>query len=188
MNNDYFNLLRNSIARCSKLDNAKSVYECGVFRGLSAGIIAEALEDTQIELKLFDTFSGIPHASKEDNMHCVGDFSNTSIELVKEKLSCYRNVSYHVGRIPDTFDLADKNICFAHLDVDVYQSYVDCLSFLNERMCIDGEIICHDYNYGSCLGANQAIDEFLLNNKNYNIFFVRNGTGDEKSIGFKRLS
>ena len=134
--------------------------EVGVYKGGTAELLA--IYKKEKPLYLFDTFEGIPHSGKHDNHHKVGDFK-TSFEEVKDRLSKYEGVSIHRGIFPqDTGKVIDNvKFSFVHLDVDVYQSYMDALNIFWPKMIKGGVIICDDYHASTCLGAKVAIDEFL---------------------------
>lgn len=137
------------------------VWECGVYRGGSAALIADAIRDTGTVLKLFDTFTGIPRVDKNDNQHQAGDFNNTNVNDV-EKLVSYDMAKTYVGIIPDTFKgLKDSRISFCHVDVDVYQSVKDCCEFVWPRLEVGGIMVFDDYDAPSCAGARLAVDEFF---------------------------
>ena len=60
---------------------------------------------------------------------------------------------------PGTSDpIKDKTFSLAHIDVDLYQSTVDCLNFFYPRMQAGGVIISHDAHLG---GVNKAFEEFF---------------------------
>ena len=139
------------------LQKGGSVYECGVYKGGTALLLAELTKDRT--LKLFDTFSGMPKVSMYD-LHKEGDFADTSLEAVKKLLKPYSHVEFHPGFIPDTFP-EDDDIVFAHVDVDIFQSVWDCCSHIVPRLRPGGIIIFDDYGFPSCPGAKKAVDEFF---------------------------
>ena len=138
------------------------VWECGVYRGGSAALIADAIRDVGPVLRLFDTFTGIPRVDKNDNQHQAGDFNNTNVEDVK-KLVSYDMAETYIGVIPDTFKgLENSCIAFCHVDVDVYQSVKDCCEFVWPRLEVGGIMVFDDYDAPSCAGARLAVDEFFM--------------------------
>lgn len=141
------------------------VVEVGVYKGGSAEVICENVVNKQIYL--FDTFSGIPFSNEFDNFHKQGDFSDTSFTFVERKLSKYNNVKIFQGIFPEkNSDIISENkFSFVHLDIDVYESYMQCLTFFYKRMSIGGIILFDDYNSNSCLGAKKAVDTFFINKK-----------------------
>lgn len=138
-------------------------WECGVYRGGTAQIMASILSESGStkELCLFDTFRGIPKADSSKDDHTVGQFSDTSVESVRKSLS-YARCKIIPGLIPDTFcEYLERRIAFAHVDVDVYQSTRDCLEFMFPRLSPGGFMIVDDYGYKMCRGVRMAVDEYF---------------------------
>lgn len=138
-------------------------WECGVYRGGTARLLADNILSNRSEknLRLFDTFSGMPTTGARD-FHVEGDFSDTSIDIVRKVLEHNEFVTFHVGKIPDTFgNETDKKISFAHIDVDIYQSVLDCCKYIYPRLSPGAVMLFDDYGYSSCPGARQAVDEFF---------------------------
>lgn len=131
--------------------------EFGVYRGGSARVIATTAP--QKTLHLFDTFQGIPEDDKLEGGHKKGDFSNTSLEQVKEFLNGF-NVVYHVGFFPQTTEgLWELQFCFAHLDADTYQSTTAAVEYVWPRLVEGGLILFDDWKWGKCRGVERAILE-----------------------------
>lgn len=173
--------LRSEMKRLSGLSllypNSK-LYECGVYTGESALQMAHEINrwtHKNIDFFLFDTYEGMPECGEFDNRHKKGDFNQTSKEIVKDKFKEFPFIKTVKGYIPDSFvGHEDDKILFAHVDVDIYKSYVDCLNFIFPRLVKSGTIYCHDYNYDSCLGAKKAIDEFTIAHSK-ELFVYENG-------------
>lgn len=139
-------------------------WECGVYKGGTAGMLAHIIKDSQkdIKLRLFDTFTGLPDADLEkDEGSWIGLFNDTSAKAVRSKIkSILPTATVYEGYIPDTFaGLEDSKIAFAHIDTDMYKSYIDCLEFIWPRMIKGGVIVFDDYGY--CPGAYKAVNEFF---------------------------
>lgn len=143
--------------------------EVGVYKGGTAELLA--IHKKERPLYLFDTFAGIPHSGKHDNHHKVGDFSEASFEGVCDRLAKYEGVFIHKGIFPqDTGKVIDDvKFSFVHLDVDVYESYLDGLNFFWPKMIKGGVIICDDYHAWTCVGAKVAVDEFLKTATQYQV-------------------
>lgn len=141
--------------------------ECGVFRGGTAMMLAKIINEqdsSDRHLHLFDTFSGMPETDPEKDLHKAGDFASTSVDEVRQRLAIEKNVSFHPGWIPETFlglDLAP--IAFAHIDVDVYRSIIDCCEYIYPRLRSGAVMVFDDYGFASCPGARQAVDDFFRN-------------------------
>ncbi len=137
--------------------------ECGVFMGGSAMVMQAALKMLSIKepsLHLFDTFQGMPDADPRYDLHKKGDFSDTSLESVRERLP---NADIHVGFIPETFSRLKylDNFSLAHIDVDLKKSVEDCLGFIWPRLQPGGWVIIDDYEAQGCPGAKLATNQFF---------------------------
>jgi O-methyltransferase len=140
------------------------VWECGVYKGGTAAMIAAILRDLESKKKLFlfDTFEGMPETDKERDWHKAGDFKDTSVESVERYVGADESCIVRKGFIPDTFQgLESSRIAFAHIDVDIYRSIRDCLGFIWPRLTLGGFIVFDDYGLPTCPGARAAVDEFF---------------------------
>ena len=138
-------------------------WECGVYKGgtarLLAGLTAAAGER---RLRLFDTFAGMPETDPDKDVHRRGDFSDTSLAAVKRVVGEDGHVRFHPGFIPQTFSgLEDECIAFAHVDVDIHQSIMDCCAFIYPRLVPGGILVFDDYGFPTCPGARAAVDAFF---------------------------
>jgi len=145
---------------------AGQFYECGVYKGGSAlllgQLVANHCKHANTELHLFDTFEGMPETDQEKDVHRRGDFSDLLFEEVRAKFKHMPHVRIHRGYIPATFaGLEDHRLAFAHIDVDIYQSVLDCCNFVYPKLNPGGTMIFDDYGFASCPGARQAVDAFF---------------------------
>jgi O-methyltransferase len=90
-----------------------------------------------------------------------GDFAQTSEAAVRALVTpAGANVAFHVGFIPDTFaGLELARLAFAHVDVDLYQSALDCIEFVYPRLVPGGILVFDDYGFPSCTRAREATDQ-----------------------------
>lgn len=142
-----------------------NIWECGVYKGGTAAMIANFLKDSRSSksLYLFDTFKGMPKTDADRDWHKEGDFSDTSIEAVREYVGCQDVCVYRKGFIPESFaGLEGETIALAHIDVDIYQSIIDCLNFIWPRLSVGGFVIFDDYGWASCPGARRAVDDYFI--------------------------
>tara|TARA_B100000029_G_scaffold297820_1_gene290993 strand:- start:919 stop:1467 length:549 start_codon:yes stop_codon:yes gene_type:complete len=151
------------------LANARSNFkgdmaEVGVFQGGSAKIICEAKKSSK--LHLFDSFEGLPEVSEIDKTRIESikfyekQFSNTELSKVKNYLSDYNNVFFYQGFFPKTAKPVENNIfSFVHLDVDLFDSTIQCLEFFYPRLEKGGIIISHDYS--SVIGVKKAFHDYF---------------------------
>jgi O-methyltransferase len=145
-----------AVKRTRKIDG--DLAEVGVYKGGSAKLICEA--NAEKSLHLFDTFTGIPEVEEIDkSLFYQGQFPS-SYEEVKNYLKNYKNICFYQGLFPDTATpIKEKKFSFVHLDVDTYQSTLNCLQFFYPRMNRGGIIISHDYI--NAAGVRKAFDEFF---------------------------
>jgi O-methyltransferase len=142
-------------------------WECGVYRGGTALMFASLLADKSDVtrrpiLRLFDTFEGMPETEPEKDFHRRGDFSDTSLETVMQRVGNPEIARFHRGFIPSSFEgLEESTIAFAHIDVDIHSSVAECCKFIYMRTTPGGFLIFDDYGFQSCPGARAAVDEFF---------------------------
>ena len=138
------------------------IWECGVYKGGTAAMMAAVLRDAKLSKKLFlfDTFEGMPETDAKRDWHKRGEFSDTSVEAVSNYVGCEEFCDVRKGYMPATFQgLESAKIALAHIDVDIYKSILDCLGFVWPRLSPGGFIIFDDYGFPSCPGARFAVDE-----------------------------
>jgi O-methyltransferase len=137
--------------------------EVGVYKGGTAVLLAQRFETAGKRLFLFDTFEGMPEsADARLDRHRAGDFDDTSLEAVTRALSRWNDVELVPGFFPETAKpAADRTFALAHVDVDIYQSVLDCCEFFYPRLSPGGAIVLDDYGQRSCPGARKAVDEFF---------------------------
>ena len=127
--------------------------EVGVYKGGTASYLTELAQKQNREIYLYDTFTGIPF--REDyEKHKVGDFGDTSFEAVRDALPYAKVVQ---GIFPESA-VEMPSIAFAHIDVDQYKSYIDCINYLKPMMVKGGIMWFDDYELE---GAKRAITELF---------------------------
>jgi O-methyltransferase len=132
------------------------IAEVGVYKGGSAKLICEIKGEKL--LHLFDTFEGLCDVGEIDNVFYKGQFVS-SYDNVKNCLKNYPNVYIYKGLFPATGEpIKHRFFSFVNLDVDTYESTLNCLNFFYERMSKGGIIISHDY---LTAGVKKAFDEFI---------------------------
>lgn len=146
-----------TVKRTKKIEG--DIAEVGVYKGGSAAVICEAKENKA--LHLFDTFQGLPGLSGFDDRSRLSFAQySASFESVKSYLGRYAGVNFYVGLFPATAEpVKNKKFSFVHLDVDLYESTLNCLKFFYPRMTRGGVILSHDYS--TLKGVKKAFDEFF---------------------------
>jgi O-methyltransferase len=142
--------------------------ECGTFRGGTAHLIAAMIQPLATKpprLHLFDTFAGMPATSvPQRDHHRPGDFSDTSLAQVQDRLRDYDFVDFHPGLIPATFSEMSSAapIAFVHVDVDIYPSVLACCEWFWPRLAEGGVMLFDDYGFPVYRNAARAaIDDYF---------------------------
>jgi len=172
--NANINILIHMIARTRALPG--DLADCGVFRGGSTVGMGLYLRQHGIAKKIygFDSFGGFPEEANADihlggaaneDRHTHG-FDGTSVESVRHKIARFglQNIELVPGFFHQTFPtLAGRQLsfCFAHLDVNLYDSYKCCLEFFYPRLVPGAVVLFDEYNDPPWPGCNKAVDEFL---------------------------
>lgn len=153
--------------------SSSEVWECGVYQGGTAALIQTVLHGDKYRnyrapsmLRLFDTFAGLPEAHANKDLHIAGEFSDTSLQKVQALVGQGPLIDYRPGAIPASFaGLEQSSIRFAHVDVDLYQSVLDCCNFIYPRLIPGGAMLFDDYGFPTCPGAREAVDFWAEKNK-----------------------
>ena len=159
--------------------------ECGVWRGgssMAAAWTYERLQKCDVDLYLFDTFSGMSEPSKEDLDASTGKLAEellasstrdsqiwacASLEDVQSNLEKtgypVSRLHFIQGKVEDTIpSRAPDRIALLRLDTDWYESTNHELIHLFPRLSKNGILIIDDY--GAWAGARKAVDEYFAAN------------------------
>ena len=166
------------------------IVECGVGLGWSLSILANVSKLSNKNIFAFDSFSGFPNGGNKDSLHFKSEeywpYKYLNIDFVKNNLQklgvedydLSKRITFKPGFFPLSFSGFDQEISFLHLDVDLYQSYSDCLEFFYPLIVSGGIILFDEYDQDNVLkdwpGAKLAIDEFVFKN---NLNIQRHWTG-----------
>lgn len=150
------------------------VVECGVGRGLTLFVLAHFMQRGSDSRRLFafDSFAGFPDpvaADMSTRRPIKGDlWSDASLRHVSghfeggglEEFLCARCEivpGFFADSLPSRAE--PQRIALLNLDVDLYESYRDCLRHLGPR--VTGLIVYDEYRSPKWPGATKAIDEGL---------------------------
>lgn len=132
------------------------VVECGVSRGGTALLLAAALHEIAPakKLYLYDSFQGLPGVTARDRprWYAQGDFAATQDEVCEllARHGLAERCTVVGGWFNETLrSLAGVQLCMVHVDCDLYQSTVDCLTHLYPAVVEGGPIVFDDYSDGS---------------------------------------
>lgn len=146
------------------------IAEVGVFQGNFAKYLNQLFPERS--LHLFDTFTGFDERDineEKRNKFSTADqnFSNTSVDLVLNKMKSPQNCIIHKGFFPNTTEglSNEKNYAFVSLDADLYQPIYEGLKYFYPKLSAGGYIFIHDFNNIEFSGANKAVMDFCIENK-----------------------
>lgn len=139
-----------------------AVAEAGVYKGHTAMWINRLFPDRQ--MYLFDTFEGFrtEDLNMEDannRFHLQIDFSDTTEEVVLDKLIYPQQCIIKKGWFPKTTEGINNLFCFARLDMDLYEPTLAGLNWFYEHIN-EGYICIHDCRSRNFDGARAAVKEF----------------------------
>lgn len=145
-----------------------NVAEVGVYRGDFAKHINKVFPDRK--LYLFDTFEGfdirdVGYDIEKNYSIRTTQFSDTSIDLVLEKMEFIENVVVRKGYFPETINGLEDHFAFVSIDVDLYKPIYDALNYFYPRLSKGGYIFIHDYNNAIYKGAKKAVRDYCSENK-----------------------
>jgi hypothetical protein len=149
-----------------------AIVEFGVFSGEGLATIADKCEELGITSPIygFDSFEGLPEPTADDlpDCWCGGQYA-CSMEQVAQRLKC--NVRPHVHLVKGWFCNTLKSqaiarnpelarIAFARIDCDLYDSTVDCLDFIQDRLVDGAFLVFDDWTHRLDLGETKAFFEY----------------------------
>jgi O-methyltransferase len=170
-----------------------SIVECGVAKGGSAALMAllESEASPRRKIWLFDSYEGLPEPTEEDFIggvtgshindlsrgSCLGTYNQVADLLFRRFRLNRNNILMVKGWFQDTLP-ANRGkiglIALLRIDADWYESVKCCLENLYDQVLPGGYVIIDDY--GSCFGAQKAVDEFL-DRRNLKVELFHDGRG-----------
>jgi len=138
--------------------------ELGVYKGDSAKVIHHM--DPTRNFHLFDTFSGFPEddlkmETGEAATYTKANFSDTTVERVRQTISGNQHIMIHPGYFPGTAHaVIHQRFALVNMDADLYLPTKAGLEFFYQRLSPGGVILVHDYN-AKWEGIKKAVDEFV---------------------------
>lgn len=152
------------------------IVECGVYTGYTLYLQAlfSQTREPQRDIYGFDSFEGLPEMSAEDapelqpESKFKGRFVNNMESVIARLISSGlpddfvdRQIHLVKGWFSDTLPAFDRPIALLHVDVDLYQSYLDVLQNLYPRVSHGGIVAFDEYRDRLWVGASKAIHEFF---------------------------
>ncbi len=144
-----------------------NVAELGVYKGEFSRRLN--LLFAQRKLYLFDTFEGFSEndvAVEHQKGYSTAnqDFSQTSIELVRSKMTYPENCIFKPGYFPQSARGIDDSFCFVSIDADLYEPIYNGLIFFYPRLEKGGYIFIHDFNNEKYPGTREAVLQYCKEN------------------------
>src|SRR5262249_46770479 len=123
------------VRQSSKLQSG-AIIEVGVWKGGTGALIAKAAHSLGLNAPVYlcDTFRGVVKAGQHDTYYKGGEHADASVLGVRRLLDSLdlRHVQILEGVFPEDTgsNLEHETFRFCHIDVDVYQSAKDILTWL----------------------------------------------------------
>ena len=143
------------------------VAELGVFQGDFALHMNKLFH--QRKLYLFDTFEGFSIKDVEKDIEIGSpekikdkkyDFTNTTENIVLNRMKYPKNCIIRKGYFPETAEGLDEKFAFVSLDADLYQPMLEGLKYFYPRLENGGYIFIHDFFSEDFTGTRKAVMEF----------------------------
>jgi len=152
-----------------------AVIECGVYRGFSLFKICRKISSGSARKMVYacDSFEGFPPGK-------IARIDQTFLRparKIRKKFQLAGDVPGRIRRFSRDFDLPiqvvagyfeetlfkipESGFCFIHLDVDIYESYKECLEVLYPKLVDGGVVVFDDYGSPKWPGAKKAVDEYF---------------------------
>jgi O-methyltransferase len=155
------------------------ICEFGVGSGATSALLASELRGTDKVLWLYDTFTGLPLPTAEDELiddvdqlGSIAAYQGSMRHDQTEVLARLRNIGISrrafrvvAGLFDETIaaEQLPEQVCFAYVDFDFYAPIRAALEKLLPRLSPGGIIVVDDYGFFSS-GAQKAVDRFLAAN------------------------
>ena len=145
------------------------IVEYGSYRGGSAIFMAYVAQKLYPGMKVFalDSFEGMPQTDKNVDAHNAGDFSDTDVDKLQERVDELKldNMLLVKGFFENTNDgvMAQAGkISLAHIDCDIAPAVK--YSYLGVRpfMVDGGYLVFDDATVSSCIGATEVVEDLLI--------------------------
>lgn len=145
------------------------IVEFGSYRGGSAIFMAAVASKLGQDRTVYaiDTFAGMPRTDDVLDLHVEGNFGDADLHALSDYVKDIGLTNLRL--VPGLFEdvapgtIANTSaIALAHIDCDIYDAVAYCLDAVKEHMVsTGGYIVLDDPLHGSCLGALQAVEEWI---------------------------
>ena len=170
----------NILLLCSVVKNnftSGNVIEIGVGNGETSAYLRDYFDNNNFNYYMFDSFEGLSEPTLEDlanNCHVTKGNLKCELECIQNfmNVNCdNKNICYIKGWVNDTIpNQLPDNICFAHIDLDLFEPMYHSIKYIIPKMKKNGIIIIDDYDDPIWIGAKKACD---LIEKEFNVTITR---------------
>lgn len=150
----------------------RDVAEFGVYRGGTSVFLAYLLRELSPQSTVFglDTYEGAPQARAGCDLHSIGDFADTSLEAIERRMSelglnNFTPVAGDFCAKETASALEDRRLALVHVDCDTHTAVKTAISRGWDQLCEGGYLVLDDADASSCLGATQAMEEFVIEHR-----------------------
>ena len=157
------------------------ICEFGVAQGKTSKLMAYIIKDSEKKIYLYDSFQGLPKASKKDilkddifNLGKIENYEGKMSHAETKVINELKSIKIDLKKViinKGYFNKENLNkykfpelVSFAYIDFDYYQPTLDVLNVLKDKLSLRSIIIVDDYDFFST-GAKTAVDEWLTINK-----------------------
>lgn len=145
------------------------IVEFGSYKGGSALFMAYLARQFlgNVNVYSFDTFAGMPPTDRGIDLHKAGDFQDVDLSGLRQYAAQLglTNLHFIQGRFEDTAPATLHVVgalALVHIDCDIYSAVAYCYDVVKGAMVRDGYIVLDDPITASCLGALEAMEEYII--------------------------
>ena len=153
---------------------SQNIIEFGSYRGGSAIFMAYCLKKLHPGAKVFalDTYEGMPKTDATVDLHDEGDFADVDLDEISSyaKSVGLDNIVFEKGFFEATLPaILETGVKFgiAHIDCDIYSGVAYSQKAIYPNLCPGGYLVYDDACVSSCIGATQAVEEYMIENKQH---------------------
>ncbi len=150
----------------------KHIIEFGAYKGGNAIFMAYCLKVLYPGYKVFalDTFEGMPPTDPDLDLHSENDFSDVNFLGLQKFLeeNDLDNLVLVRGPFQETADSVYRQklkFGLGHIDCDIYSAVKFAQGSVWPHLCDGGYLVYDDACTLACLGATQAVEEFIIDKK-----------------------
>jgi hypothetical protein len=145
------------------------IVEFGSYKGGSALFMAYLAKRFLADVKVyaFDTFEGMPATDRQIDAMKSGEFADTNVNDIRQFAASVGldNLVCVKGRFEDTVPTtlaATGPVALMHIDCDIYSAVGYSYDAAKNSMVKGGYVVLDDPLTASCLGAFEAMEEFMI--------------------------